>query len=454
MKNSSGLLIFFDKELRETLIHKRIDGSFGPFSDALSVYDWKHGQLGIALLSFSESTIDFIALVRKGKKVATSKHRANFSEAVDLNSVSITSLELRLKESIKPYFIRSSRGAGGTIPEKTWQRVLSLIKEDRPSLVGDIDRLLSLELYSGFHLNGNAADILLQERDALGSALDIFSGDNELRQQVLGAWAPDESSISEFDNDSAEQPSILITQPPSFMRGIPKQYIQEESALQHDLFNWDRTTPFHVCGRSLFEKGGRRLEIIYANRNSLEHTLGVDLIYYSQHFELFVLVQYKLMRKEGQQMVYRPDPQLNKELSRMDEFYNRYIQSAEIKSHNAYRLNSDGFFLKLVPNRGVAPASGELIKGMYLTREYAKFLLGANAIKGDRGGTVITFDDTTRYLTNTQFTQAVNGGWVGTRGIHSSILKELIKQYYETGRAVLFANETSKPVTGKRVRAK
>jgi hypothetical protein len=38
----------------------------------------------------------------------------------------------------------------------------------------DIDRLLSLRRYSGFRLEGKAADILLQEREALGISLASF----------------------------------------------------------------------------------------------------------------------------------------------------------------------------------------------------------------------------------------------------------------------------------------
>ena len=73
--NKTGLLIHFDENRRRDLIKEKVEGSYEPFSDALSVHDWEIGQLSIALLCFSDTTIDYIALAKKGKRVVTSKSR-------------------------------------------------------------------------------------------------------------------------------------------------------------------------------------------------------------------------------------------------------------------------------------------------------------------------------------------------------------------------------------------
>ena len=189
-------------------------------------------------------------------------------------------------------------------------------------------------------------------------------------------------------------------------------------------------------------QGGRRLEVIYANRNSLEHTLGVDLIYYNREYDLFALVQYKLMHKEADQMVYRPDAQLSSELARMDRIYTDHRTTTPIQSHGEYRLNDDGFMFKLVPNQGLRPASGELIKGMYIPREYMHFLIGPNGPKGRKGGSVVTFDRAQRYLTNSEFSAGINSGWIGTRGSQSQTVKDVVQQYYGTEHALLVAYES------------
>ena len=64
-------------------------------------------------------------------------------------------------------------------------------------------------------------------------------------------------------------------------------------------------TAKHIAGQSVFEKGRRRLEVAYANRNPLERTFGVDLVYYNAYFQSFVFVQYKLMQIENNKTVYR-----------------------------------------------------------------------------------------------------------------------------------------------------
>jgi len=286
---TSGMLVYFDEDRRRELIQEKMQGTYEPFTDALSVPDWALGRLNIALLGFSDSTIDYIALAEKGKLAVTAKYRVEFSGMVDLGSIKISSIESRLNERIQRYFVRASRGTGGAIPPATWGALIVAIKLERPSLAVEIDRLLSLQRYSGYRLQGQAAEVLLQERDALGVSLDIFSGNNQLRDRVLTQWAPAEGAVNEISE--VEATATLAHLPigrSSFMKGVSQRYLQEETALQHDLFNWQGMTPVHEGGVSVFAQGGRKLEVIYANRNALEHTLGVDLIYYNESYELFV----------------------------------------------------------------------------------------------------------------------------------------------------------------------
>jgi len=57
---------------------------------------------------------------------------------------------------------------------------------------------------------------------------------------------------------------------------------------------------------------GERLTIMNCNRQPLEQTLGVDLIYYNHLYESFILIQYKRMVEEAKGKVcYRPDNDAN-----------------------------------------------------------------------------------------------------------------------------------------------
>lgn len=109
---------------------------------------------------------------------------------------------------MKLVFMYSSSGVGGRISPKTWERVIDVIKELRPNQKQDIDRLLSLKKYSKYKFTGSASEILAQEREALGMALDIFSGSNKLRKNVLKSWAPEDKSI--VDKNEREFSAKLV----------------------------------------------------------------------------------------------------------------------------------------------------------------------------------------------------------------------------------------------------
>jgi hypothetical protein len=443
MSKSVGLIIHFDEEQRSYLLSEERRGY--RFSDALSVHDWEMKQVQVALLSFTGNTIDFIALATKGNRVVTGKSRVEFSDLVDLSSVPLAEVENLLSTNTKLHFMKSSTGRGGRLPEKTWLETIQIIKEIRPNLTDEVERLVSLTLVSKYRLRGEVAEVLTQEREALGAALDIFSGNNELRKDVLKSWAPKLDSVDNYD-DVAMEANLNVPKDSSmsFLSGIPERYIQEESAIQHDLFNWENEkAKLHNMGVSFFEQGSRVLEVVYANKNSLEHTLGVDLIYYNKSYHSFVLVQYKIMKEKNdtEGFYYRPDEQLDKEVSRVDDFQDKVKINAVISSHAGIRLNHDGFLYKLVPNKGLQAATEKLIAGMYITNSYMKFLLGENGPKGERGGRIITFKNSPRYLTNTEFSGMVNRGWIGTSSDQSDSLSQLISEFLKTGRALIVAVE-------------
>lgn len=443
MAKPVGLIIHFDEEQRNDLLNEERRGS--GFSDALSVHDWEMKQIQVVLLSFTGNTIDFIALATKGNRVTTAKSRVEFSDLVDLSSVPLKEVENLLSPNTKLHFMKSSTGRGGRLPEKTWLETIQALKEIRPNLVEEIERLILLTVVSRYRLKGEAAEVLAQEREALGAALDIFSGNNELRKEVLKSWAPKLDDVANYDDKAMEADlNIPNDSPVSFLSGIPARYIQEESAIQHDLYNWEgEKATLHNMGVSVFEQGSRVLEVVYANKNPLEHTLGVDLIYYNKSFHSFVLVQYKVMREkdELEGFYYRPDEQLDKEVARIDEFQNKVKISTDVSSHSGFRLNYDGFLYKLVPNKGLQAATEKLIAGMYITNSYMKFLLGENGPKGERGGRLINFKNSPRYLTNTEFSGMVNRGWIGTSFNQSDSLAQLISEFLQTGRALMVAVE-------------
>lgn len=68
----------------------------------------------------------------------------------------------------------------------------------------------------------------------------------------------------------------------------------------------------------------RRLTVLHANKNAIEQSNGVDLVYFVHEYRSFVLLQYKRVRREGRNLLLRLDTQLDKESARMRTIETRF----------------------------------------------------------------------------------------------------------------------------------
>ena len=108
--------------------------------------------------------------------------------------------------------------------------------------------------------------------------------------------------------------------------------------------------------------------------------------------------------------------------------------------HCNFRLSGHGFFFKFCPLR-FEPVANSLIKGMYLPWDLLESALSQKAMVGPKGGSLISFDNTPRYFNNTQFTELVRDGWIGTQGSATNQITAIIQASLERGRAVTLAVE-------------
>lgn len=445
--SDKGVIINFDEASRNALLRGKAEIPGFSFSDTLSVPDLKIKKRHIALLSFSEGQIDYMCIITRKNRVVTAKYRVEFTNLLSLQGIKISEIEETIRSNVRQYFISSSSGLGGVVPEVTWRDLLVTIKTLRPELISDIERVETQVKLSGFLVKGGRAKLLMQEREAFASALDIFSGTNELRKEVFDSWTLHREEIATIDNDGETlELNSSHEGGGSFLDGISPTYFSEESALQHDLINWPEEFIQHVTGKTTFGRGDRRLDVIYANRNVLEKTLGVDLIYYKSSFDLFALVQYKLMSSDSidnsTEIYYRPDKQFDIELERMNNIVSHFTIPKELNSHEDFRLSNDGFFFKFIPNTGFRVGSHELMPGIYIAREYANFLVGESGPRGKRGGKRISKANSPRHLSNTEFAMAINRGWIGTNGANSDLMKSVITDYFKGENALMVALES------------
>lgn len=79
---------------------------------------------------------------------------------------------------------------------------------------------------------------------------------------------------------------------------------------------------------------------------------------------------------------------------------------------------------------------------MYLPLDFWESLRDAGALEGPRGGLVVDPEKVPRYLTNTQFINLVQNGWIGSRGAASELLNEIVHNGLKERRSQILAVST------------
>ncbi|WP_432586682.1 hypothetical protein ABVG11_12605 [Streptomyces sp. HD1123-B1] len=191
-----------------------------------------------------------------------------------------------------------------------------------------------------------------------------------------------------------------------------------------------------------FSQGEQRLVIYNANRKAAEETLGVDLIYYHESRDCFVMVQYKRMSKGSGKSDWRYYPNSDNNLADQLERMRAIDDECDKlrREVDDYRLCSRPSWFKLCQGDSLMPDARSLTPGIYLAREHfdqlhKRFQAPGNARSFSRK----TVD---RYLDNTEFTDLVAGGWIGTTGFGSQGVQRQLELSLSGSREVVFAAVT------------
>ncbi|MBB4575955.1 hypothetical protein [Rhizobium lentis] len=134
------------------------------------------------------------------------------------------------------------------------------------------------------------------------------------------------------------------------------------------------------------------------------------------------------------------DDQFEAELTRMGN----YDQDVTPKSE--YRLNSSGFFLKLVKHYA-STGSASIIMSL----GHFNYLRELGMLKGPRGGLRLTYSGLgNQYLRTEAFVELVRSGYVSTRGATTEHLKTLVDATLHRGRSVIAAIQAAVDETTQR----
>src|SRR5207249_9096367 len=129
----------------------------------------------------------------------------------------------------------------------------------------------------------------------------------------------------------------------------------------------------------------------------------------------------------------------------MRGFITKFPDEGTIAELSHYRLHAGFFFFKLCPAELLDPRSTEMIRGMYFPLDYWEILDKSPQILGKGGGKCITYDNSGRHFSNSEFIPLVQSGWIGSRTLTSDAITEYVNQALNADRSVMLAAKSSTP---------
>lgn len=426
MTNKSGLWISLGSGHNAEKIQNSIELN-ARFTKTVSVSKLRPKTLEVAVVSLTEDSIDFVGLSKLGREVATDEKTLSISQLIPLHNVTPKLLKQKLPKRYANQ-IRKKLLGPSRIPPAFLRELLSVISSLCPSAAEDISHLQALVLNDAkiepLQFNGLRAF----ERDAIATALQI-SGGQQFRKKVLR-----EAALSKTPEHAP------------FLQRLSGAGLREDAQVIHDASvfpGMDVVRRSQIGAVELASPNGDRLTIVHANRQPLETTLGVDLVYYHHRFDSFVLVQYKRMsRKRSEEPAYRPllDKSHNKELLRMTNMLKTLrVKKSQNHSYESYRLSRSPFYFKVCEPVTKDALDEKMIAGMYIPLSLWKRILKDESSRGTRGAVALTWDNCVRRFSTTEFTSLVQHGWIGTAGGQSSHLSSIIEESLANKQMVIYA---------------
>jgi hypothetical protein len=398
------------------------------FTKVVSASEIRPKVAELALVSVELGEINYLAISQAGTLVATDDKSIGVSNFVDLGSLPIDEIRAGLPKEYASRFGFPNDGVSRPTA-KMWAAVLDIVLKARPNAQSSMKKLRGLiqEARAGKQQMYGGVEVF--ERDAVATALEVFGGQS-FRKRVLRSASP--------------ASDVATTAP--FLTRLKEVPLREDPQIVHDQMTFPgmEVAVKHQVDAVVLVNRDERLTIINCNRQPLEKTLGVDLIYYNHRFDSFVLVQYKRMNEEaGGKVSYRPKSDKNHEpeMKRMDEADKLLDSLPAVASEKVddFRLTGQPFFMKLCePKTKVALDSG-MVAGMYLPLALWKRLLKSDDVIGAKGGIAVTWENCSRRFNNGEFTSLLRSGWIGSSAGQSKKLSEIIEAVLGSGRMLVLA---------------
>jgi hypothetical protein len=356
-----------------------------------------------------------IGQIRRSQSFTAVGRRIRISRVQMVGPWAIARISRRMPAAYRRWF--GTTGETRQLPAATWSHAVEAIRA----------------------LDSEAADFLLNQAipESVSPELDTQREERDAVLLCMDLAGLDRSRVG----------SLPLRIGTHFLDGAETVGLLEERMVGHDalaaLPGWDRDIdPSHAY--AFTDASGERLTIMNVGGDRPETKLGVDLIYWRQEPNAFVLVQYKRLLKDGSTWRYWPssDPNFKKEIDRMHSVLQAIgALPAPAEVHSDFRLMANPFFFKFCPAIQGTRRPEELIKGMYVPLRFWELLEADGVLTGPKGGVSITHQSAPRWINNTLFADLVADAWVGTAGGASQFITDLIRSSLGLGKAVIVGVE-------------
>ncbi len=375
----------------------------------------------LSLISLSKGTIDYISVATASNRGSSIERKVIFGPAIQIEPAIdmdklLEGLPNKFKKNVNPPSMRTK-----VVPPKSWDELVERICRTGAIRKDDVDHLNSVIESRKVSSKLEVDKTVKLERDAIAMSLETFKG-SALRKKTL-------------NNSTTVGDAPFIKS--LYESGVA---VLEDRMIDNDLsyFPGANAIKRHIVGAVRVETDTESLTLVNANRTSIEHTLGVDLVYYHHAFDSFTLVQYKRLTGEHEPTYY-PDSDASyaRELSRMLEFC-KGIKPEKPPGLSNFRFTSNPFFFKFCLAKQDSHWS-RMLPGMYFPLELWQEFIGDDSSKGPKGGLVVSYENAMRRLNNTQFVQLLRGGWIGSIGLDSTKINAVLEQELSADKSIIAA---------------
>ena len=430
-----GFLISFEPE-RSRLFEQRARAR-EPFSLELSRLDHSAKTREFFLVCFDGEGKQISAAAMASYKAGpqnTGARNYRFSDFVFFEPISVTQLESRVSSAAKKALVRSVGGVARRMPPVAWEEVRRAVSGLRPFIASELEALWQKVCQPERIETSSNLQTLALQRDAIGMALDCAKLGNT-RRDVFRRAKP--------VNERAKEDSFI-------------SYLEEVAPTQErELVDYDRNAfanlvlpDFEVTGDLSLGEGSRSLHVQTLDKGPLETALGVDLLIYLADLASLVMIQYKCCENKNSEWTYRADDKFQEQMESMRlaeiafeqarNLRTNGYQLPEVKMHQS-RLCASPFYVKFCKRLPLQRQDGELCDGRLLRRADVATLLELKQTQGPRSGRVVKYDSIPRYMSNTDFSGFVSGGWIGTSHLTPGDLSDVIGRLLESSSRVVLA---------------